>query len=411
MRSSMKIFLPLGVLALALLSAFSLWATRTEIVPEAPSEKVWTVAAEVVEVADQQPEMKLFGQVVAGREAELRALVVGPVLKVGKNFAEGGTVKAGELLLEIDPFDYRAALDERTAQLAEARARRDEIEARRKSESDGLVEDKAQLDLTKRDLARIKKLQKRGAVSEKRLDDARIAESRQTQLVSTRRNMLTAYVAQLAQQSSKIKQLEVGVRRAKRDLQRTKLVAPFDGYLLNKAADRGRRLSLNDPIAKLIDAGRLEVRIHVSDDQYGRLVSGGGVEGREARVLWRAGEREFEYKATVERAGARIDAASGGVDLYARLQGSGPDQPIRPGAFVEVMLRDRKFAGVVRLNESALHGTVVYVAVEGRLEAREVEVVGRVGDDVLVRGGLNNGDRAVTTRFAEIGPGLKIELR
>jgi len=406
----LKVLLPVLILAGAIGTALFLYATKSEITPEPAKEKSWTVAATTVVVADYAPELKLFGQLVAGRETELRALVVGPVVKTGENFVEGGTVRAGELLLEIDPFDYRATLDERQAQLAEATARKTEITARRQSEIDALKQDQKQLDLTMRDYERIKELQKKGTVSNKRFDDSRIAESRQNQLVSTRKNAIAALSAQLDQQAASIRRLEVGVRRAKRDLARTRLTAPFSGFLLQKNAEVGKRLSLNDPIVKLVEAENMQARFHVSSGQYGRLVAGGGLNGRKAEVVWRAGDRRFTYQAIVDRAGASIQAASGGVDIYARLQGSGIDQPLRPGAFVEVTVQDFNFKNVVRVSETALHVDTVFVVKNGRLDPRKVEVAGRAGDEVLLRGPLKDGDQIVTTRFAEMGPGMMVEV-
>jgi len=147
-KKTIKILLPVLILVLAIGVARYLTATRAVISPEAPQEKIWTVAATTVVIADYAPNLKLYGQLVAGRETELRALVVGPVIRTGENFVEGGTVKAGELLLAIDPFDYRAVLDERKAQLAEALARTTEITARRRSETQALKQDEKQLDLT-----------------------------------------------------------------------------------------------------------------------------------------------------------------------------------------------------------------------------------------------------------------------
>ncbi|MBT4018508.1 MAG: efflux RND transporter periplasmic adaptor subunit [Alphaproteobacteria bacterium] len=410
-KKTIKILLPVLILVLAIGVARYLTATRAVISPEAPQEKIWTVAATTVVIADYAPNLKLYGQLVAGRETELRALVVGPVIRTGENFVEGGTVKAGELLLAIDPFDYRAVLDERKAQLAEALARTTEITARRRSETQALKQDEKQLDLTMKDYERIKELQKKGTVSNKRFDDSRIAESRQNQLVSTRKNNIVALSAQLDQQKATTRRLEVGVRRAKRDLARTKLKAPFSGFLLKKNAELGKRLSLNDPIVKLVEADNMQARFHVSSGQYGRLVAGGGLKGRKAEVIWRAGDKVFKYAAVVDRAGASIQAASGGVDIYARLQGAGVDQPLRPGAFVEVTLKDFNYKQVIRVAETALHTDTVYVAKDGRLDPRKVEIIGRAGEEVLLRGALQKGEKIVVTRFAEMGPGMKIEVR
>ena len=86
--------------------------------------------------------------------------------------------------------------------------------------------------------------------------------------------------------------------------------------------------------------------------------------------------------------------------------------PKRFFAFVDVTLADRLYKNVVRLPESALHdGATVYVAISGVLEARQVEVVARGHDNVLVRGALASGELVVTTRLPEIGPGLQVDIK
>ena len=153
------------------------------------------------------------------------------------------------------------------------------------------------------------------------------------------------------------------------------------------------------------------MKLHLSNDQYGRILDAEGtVEGRTATVAWRVGSRTMTFPSVVARTSARIDAASGGVDLYARLVDGGLETALRPGAFVEVELADRRYRQVVRLPESALHGDIVYAIVDGRLRPRHVEVAAYDGADVLVRGDVQPGERVLTTRLTELAPGLKVEV-
>jgi multidrug efflux pump subunit AcrA (membrane-fusion protein) len=129
-------------------------------------------------------------------------------------------------------------------------------------------------------------------------------------------------------------------------------------------------------------------------------------------VGWTVGARTMMFPSVIDRLSARIDTASGGVDLYALIDGAGFESPLRPGAFVEIEMPDRLYRNVARLPGSAVHaGRRVYVVRDGRLEERFVEVAARTGADVLVRGDIAGGERIVITRFAEIGPGLKVEVR
>ena len=119
----LKLFLPVLVIALGVLSWFWLTATKPET-PSRPSvERVWTVETVQVTFEDVRPSLTLFGEVVAGREVALRAHVAGPVMAVSDRFVDGGAVVAGAVLVTIDPFDATQNVVEREASLAEARSR------------------------------------------------------------------------------------------------------------------------------------------------------------------------------------------------------------------------------------------------------------------------------------------------
>ena len=405
------------VLALAILAgaggtAYWLWETRPRIQAKLPQERVYMVAAVPAERIDAQPAMRVFGEIVAGREAELRPLVAGRVIEVGADFVEGGVVRAGALLIAIDPFDYRAQVAEYEARIDEARAKLAEINALVASAKDLLERDRDQLKLSRREVERREKLRGTLAGSEKTLDDARMALSQHEQQVITRQETIDRLAAQAEQQKAVIERWRVALKRARRDLEQTQLGAPFDGYLVETDAAVGKRLGVGDRVARLIDSDRLEARFHLSDAQFARLLAAGGYRGRAVTVIWRVGAQEFTYDAMTDRVSGEIDAASGGVDMYARIRNPGADGVLRPGAFVEVRVPDRVYSDVVRLPGHALHGGgTVYAVVDGRLEARVVEVLVRDGGDVLVDGDLSPGDLVVTTRFPEMGAGLRVAVR
>lgn len=412
-RRFLRFLLPLLIVTAAGGAYFLLSITQPQVVPEAPEERIWTVNASTVEFADIQPELQVFGEIVPGRKVELRALVAGEILETGENFQEGGIIKAGDLLVLIDPFDYEAARDEATAQLDEGRARLSEIKARAVLEGQALVSARQQLTIRQRDLSRAIRLAKGGNISQKTVDDRRLAVSQQEAAVDQRVSNVAVENSRVEQQEATISRLEVGLRRAERDLNNTRVVSPFTGFVGDVSAERGKRVSLNDKLADLTDADRLEVAFTLSDAQYGRIIAAeGNVTGRPAKVLWRVGDRQIEYDATIERVGAEISAASGGVEAFARLETKGTDTPLRPGAFVEVRLPDTRYQQVAQLPETALYeNSRVYVIAEGRLEARDIEVAARTSDGILVSGNLSPGEKVLATRFAEAGPGVRVEER
>lgn len=407
-----RLLAPLVVLALAFAGFAALKATRPDIEPTQPLERSWPVAAVPAEPAAIRAELPAFGQIIAGRQVELRPLVEGVVSETAPHFVEGGLVEAGDWLVALDPFEYRIRVTEHEARRDEAEARLEEIRTDLAHLGRLLPQDRQQVEILVRDLARREDLAQRGATSEKALDDARFA-------LSQARQRLVLRQREIAQAESRVRQLEAGLERekalleqARRDLEQTRLLSPFAGFLTDVSIELGKRISRADRVARVIDANRLEVRFHLSDSQFGRLLSTGGWQDRPVRILWRAGDSTLTFEARIERLQGEVVAARGGVILFARLQSPGLETPLRPGAFVEVAVDEGLHENVVRIPESALHGgREVFVVREDRLVALRVTVAGRVGADTLVRGPFVPGEPIVVTRFPEIAGGLKVDLR
>ncbi len=351
-----------------------LFATRPRLSPVPMEERSWPVEVVSVQQRDEQPQLQLFGEVVSGRRSELRALVPGRMVSAGPNFREGARVAKDELLVEIDPFEYRNDLAEQKALYAEAQVRMKTVE---------------------RDLKRIRELYAENNVSEQNLDDALLAVEQQTATLEQRR---------------------ISLARAERALRDTRLTAPYDGVVHAISADLGKQLSVNDKVAEVIDTSRLEVRFTLSNSQFGRIIENGAeVEGRPVRVAWQVGDETLNYEARLDRVGAEIDSTTGGVELYAVVD-SGDATLLRPGAFVWIHMPDRVFPQVFRAPESALYGeNTVYVVSEGRMKPRTVRVLGFDGNDMLfVPTGevpVVNGDQVITTQIREGGDGVRVEIR
>ena len=365
---------PLLIIAGTVVIVGIMVVTRPQLAPVDLPERVWPVEVVKVGLHDEQPMLELFGDVVAGRRSELRALVPGTIVAVGSGFREGAFVAAGELLVQIDPFDYRNDVAEQTALLAEA---------------------KANLETKRRDLDRVRELFGEKNVSEQALDDAQLA---------------------LEQQQSSLEQRRIGLARAKRALRDSRLTAPYAGVLSGISVDLGKRLSVSDKVADVIDTERLEVLFTLSNAQFGRIIeSGEQLVGRPVEVFWQVGKDKLSYQATVQRVGAEIDSTTGGVELYATIN---PDAltMLRPGAFVRVRVPDKHYRQVFSAPESVLYGDdMVYVVKENRLAARPVRVLGYAGADILFESSgeppVRDGDSVLVTQIREGGEGVKVEIR
>ncbi len=370
-----RLGLPLILLTLTLVVVAGLVATRPELEPVEKPERTWPVSVVEARHDAVQPRLELFGEVVAGRRSELRALVAGPIVRVGENFREGGFVAEGELLLKVDPFDYETALQDQEALLKEARATEE---------------------IVRRDLERALDLFDEKNVSEQFLDSARL---------------------KVIQQEALVAQRTIELERVRRDLRDTRLVAPYAGVLSGVTGNIGKQLNVNDKVADIIDTSRLEARFTLTNAQYGRLLeSGEPLVGRVVEVAWQVGAESLRFPGGIARVGAEIAATSGGVPVFATIDSGGPRTALRPGAFISVAVADKVYERVLRAPDTALYGEdTVYVVDADRMSARRIRIEGYDGSHVLFVGAgeppIRDGDLIITTQLREGGTGARVAVR
>ena len=406
-----KTAVPLAVLAAAFVGFKYFQGSKPVIPTRPPVERAWTVETLVATPAATRPSITAYGTIVAGRKVALRALVAGEVVSVGDGLREGGSVAAGDPLVEIDSFAYQGAVVEATANLNEARAKLDEAKARLRLETTALGRAREQLEIAERDLERADTLSKKGSMSAQALDTRKMTVLQNRSAVEAGLSTLDIYTAQIAQLEAQIDRLDWKLNQAERNLEDVRLEAPFDAYVGTVAAEVGKLLGVNDVVATLYDRNRFDVRFALTDAQYGRILDEGLLD-RPVEVRWHVGGRPQSYKADIVRVAPEIEAQRGGVDIYARIEPAEEQAPLRPGAFVEVLLQDKIHPNVVSLPATAVYGTDrVYVIEDGRLAGREIEIIGYDGSDVLVRGALEDGEKVVVTRITEAGDGLKVNER
>jgi RND family efflux transporter MFP subunit len=385
-------------------------ATRPDVQKRPVQENSYAVETTTVQQGDYAPLISVYGQTQAGREVDLRALVGGEIVEVHPDLKAGGKVERGDTLVVIDRFDYEGAVTEARANLAEAQAALVENEGRVALEKANLIRAGEQLEFAQRDLERAEELLGRGAITERTVDDRKLIVSQRQQSVERSENTLALEEAKVIQQNATVDRLEWRLENAQRQLENTVLTAPFDAIVRSSAAEPGRLISVNDAIVSLYDSSEFEVRLTLSDNQYGRLLADSGtVVGRPVDVIWNLGDQPVTYPATVTRIGADVVSDRGGVDLIARIDASGAAVPLRPGAFVEVALPDRTYADSFRIPETAYYGQgTVYVVEDNRLQARSVNALAIDDGFILVRGDLNSGETLLVTRIPEAGEGLLV---
>ena len=419
MKKIWKIILPIIVLALGVIGYVSLKATAPKTLAKSKLEKIWTVHTKPLKIIDMQPYISEFGTVVSGNQAELRPLVSGQITEVGNAFSRGAIIKAGDMLVTIDPFHYEINIANEKAVLNEVLAKIKETREEIKFETALHKISIAQLALRKRDFERRRKLKKQGSSSNKSADDAEISYNQASQVVTAHEQTINRLKMRLVQFQAQELSAQAALKLANRNLSETRLLAPFDGFLAAAEGSVGQYVDTGDRLARLIQAEKLEIHFRLKKRDFVSLFSNGkkleedssqknSLIGKEVQVTWQMGDEKLEFIAVIERVGAEIDVTGSGVDVYARLQNIDIHTALRPGAFVEVKIPDRRYIGVVSLPDTALiEDNLVYIIENGRLVEKKIDIIRRNGPIMLVRGEFSEGDVVVTRAFPEISSGLK----
>ena len=371
-------------------------------------ERVFAVNAITVEMQVITPVLQAFGQIQSRRTLEIRAPAGGRVVTLTDNFEEGGVVRAGQVLVQIDPADAKAAFERAESDVLDARAEGRDGARGLVLAGDELEAARDQADLRTRAQQRQKDLRSRGVGTAAAVETAELAAAAARQAVLSRRQAVANAEGRVDLATTRLARARIALEAARRDLDELTVRAGFGGVLSEVSLVEGRLVSPNEKLAKLIDPTALEVSFRVSTAQYARLLgqSGSLVRAPVTAILNVTGA-DLTASGWVSRDSAATGEGQSGRVIFARLEGA---RGFKPGDFVTVTVEEPELTGVARLPASALDAasTVLVLNDENRLEALKVELVRRQGDDVLVRGVGLEGRRVVAGRTPLLGVGIRV---
>ena len=405
--------IPLGVIGLAILIAAWMMASRPKALPKPPEEQVWPVSVVAATYVDIEPEISAFGEVRAAREAEIRPMVEGRLISLSPEFQDGQRVTAGTELAVINPADYESKVAEQRAELARLDAALSESVRELEWEQRLLSNAHEQVALSRRAFERSEKLAATGRESKKLRDESALALATAEQQVLQREQNIGRLKSRRQQQQAAFERGQATLSLAERDLAKTRVVAPFDGFVADVRLAQGKVVGVGETLGRLLAADELEVQFELPERHYARLLGKGSgpeqvVIGKTVKVIWRLGDNEETFAGDLVRVGAEIDASLGGIKLYAKLKPDAAARGLRAGAFVEVRLPETRYEKVLRVPQRALaDDSSIYLLRDGRLARVQVEMVRDLGGELLIRGDIEPGENIVARSFAGIGPGLR----
>jgi RND family efflux transporter MFP subunit len=349
---------------------------------------------EVVQV--EQKDVPIFGEWIGTLDgftnADVRAQVTGYLLKQG--YQEGAFVRKGQLLFEIDPRPFQAALDQAQGQLAQAKAQ---------LANDVAVQGRTQLDVEK-----YEPLAKEQAASQQDLDNA------------VQNNLAAKATVQTAE--AQIKSAEAAVETARINLEFTRLVAPIDGIAGQAQLQVGALVNLGSgPVTSVSTVDPIKVFFTVGEPQYlawrqrfpTEATRQTAIENLRLELILADGST-YEHPGKFFFADRQVNESTGAIRIAGVFPN--PGNILRPGGYGKVRAVVRIQQGALLVPQRAvseLQGSyqVAIVGDDDKVNIRPVKVGDRIGNQWVIAEGLKPGERVVAEGVQKVRPGLQVNPR
>lgn len=331
-----------------------------------------------------RPTIRAMGTVEPSRDIILSPRVSGEILRRTEAFTPGGHVKKGEMLLQIDPSDYRNVLQQRKSDLRQAVA-------------------DLNIEMGRQNVAQ----------KDYQLLDENLSQE-QEELILRK--------PQLNAARSRVEAARAAVSQAELDLQRTTIEAPFDAQVLSRNVNMGSQVARGDNLGRLVGVETywVEATVPLSKLRWLTFPTDNSSKGSPVRVRNRSAWLQGEYREgyLYKLVGSLEDRTR-----MARVLVSVPDPlgyekqnqdvpALMIGSYVEANMQAREIRDVIRLDRSYVRDNeTVWVMNDGKLHIRDVEIVFKDDQYAYIQQGLDEGEKVVTTNLATVVEGAPLRTQ
>lgn len=365
----LRIIPPIAVLVITIIVTKTI-ISNPIVPPKRPAPKSFlNVEGKTLTPQDYQVTITTQGNVEPHTETSIIPEVPGYIVKVAPSFRDGGFFNKGDVLVEIDDRDYELELINASANLAQAKAalaneQARSIQAKENWESLNLNEEPTDLVLRK---------------------------------------------PQLAQAEADVASAEARIERANRDLERTKIKAPYDGRIRGKGADVGQYVSPGTVLARIFAVDYVEIRLPIPPreasfiDLPEQLQNDSQIKGSQPKVIFSVEDtaQPQKWEGRIVRTQGVMDVRSRQVIAVAQIDNpyspASPDQsPLKIGQYVRAEISGHTLEDHFVIPRSTVkEDTHVYlIDKENKLNKKEINIVwaDAVTDNVIVTGNFKPGD-------------------
>jgi len=370
MANSKRILLPIVILGITIAVFMGLMITKKSPPRKPEKEHVPFVSVEPITLASITVTIPSQGLVKPRYETRLLAQVSGEIMNVSDTFVQGGLVTEGELLAQIDPFDYEVRLQQAKAELASARAT--------------FIQERAQ---------------------------GRVAEAEWKNITSAEPSELGLRKPQQERALAAVQAAEASLRQAQKELERTRIKAPYDALIAARNISPGTYVNVGASLGTVLNTTLAEIRLPIPGSELQYLNN----KGLGAPVVLNAtlGGDSIEWQAHIIRDEGVIDEQSRMIYLVAQL-----DDPYNLnnqhayrlpfGTYVTASIAGRELPHAARVPRHLLSDNRIALYKEHRLAFADVTVLRHENSFSLISG-LKEGDLLITSSLQAPVEGMKLE--
>lgn len=383
LRLSLRVLLPLGILAVGILGFLSLRAIKPELETATEEPPAYLVAVQIAQKQRVRFELTSQGTVRPKTSTSLVSEVAGRVSEISSNFVSGGFFNTEETLVRIDSRNYETTLKRAELALARARVRVD----------------------TERALS--------GYARE---DWEKFIADNDS---SNNPTELTLRRPQLAEVLAEYSVAEAEMKQAQDDLARTTVTAPYHGLILEKNVDVGQYVGVGTPLASAVAVEFAEVRLPISlnDLEYLTLPERPGSSPVPVKLNATVGGTMSYWNAMIVRTEGVVDTQSRVIHAVAEVLdpydvARTGRELLRFGTFVHATIQGNDVGDMFVVPRHAVYqGSQVWIVNEDdTITPRTVTVVRFDDDFAYIKEGLENGDVYCVTPIDRPLPGMRVKI-
>lgn len=368
------LFILLGAFALSYLLWF-LGQVQPDPVEELPTPDV---IVEILTPKDFQVQISSNGTTTPLTQTVLTAEVGGEVIYRSKKFAEGASVIEGEILAKIDDTDLQLQYKNALLQLANA---------------------EVQYSL--------------------QLAEAEVAKEAWDKIGDGVASDLTLKKPQLKQAEAFLEVAKAQVSSAAKKLNKTEIIAPYAGRIQNVNIDLGTTIIPGQPVGAMYTSSEIEITLAVKDNDLQFLSI--PMDGRKLNPSEQASVviesfykgKNQSWKGKLERVDGVIDPVTRMINLIAVFKNDfieidKPNLPI--GLFVEAKIDGITLKNIfeIPINSISEDNEVYIVDKDNQLDLRELTILKKYSEFVIIKDGLKAGERLVTSKLSTASDGIKV---